>query len=247
LTPDATEYDTMISVLYAILEGLSKELDIERTDIKGCLHKIKWEGCGKPIYSIILYDAVAGGAGHVRRIVTEDGASFQRVMNRAYQIVSGCKCDPSCYSCIRNYYNQKIHDQLSRRKAAAFLKNKLGDCEPFQEEDVVTDNSQTIVVSGGESAEMYASWEELFETYGFDGEGGRFDEVGMPKAGCIVMPELSVQSETMEPYFVWEENKVILVDEIVDETKQVLIEEGWTVVSMEIPANTLHEVLRGDA
>ena len=94
---------------------------------------------------------------------------------------------------------------------------------------------------------MYASWEEVFETYGFDGDGGSFDEVSMPKAGCVVMPEVSVQSETMEPYFVWEESKVILVDEIADETKQVLVEEGWTVVSMETSPNTLLEILRGDA
>ena len=60
LTADATEYDTMIAVLYAILEGVSKELDIERTDITGCLHKTKWEGSAKPIYSVILYAAVAG-------------------------------------------------------------------------------------------------------------------------------------------------------------------------------------------
>jgi len=56
----------MLSVMYALLEGTSSVLDIERTDIKGCLHKIQYEG--SMIYSIILYDAVAGGAGYVRRM-----------------------------------------------------------------------------------------------------------------------------------------------------------------------------------
>jgi hypothetical protein len=247
LTPDAAEYDTMISVLYAILEGLSKELDIERTDIKGCLHKIKWDGCGKPIYSIILYDAVAGGAGHVRRIVTEDGIAFQRVLTRAYQIVNDCKCDPSCYSCIRNYYNQKIHDQLNRRKAAAFLKNKIGECVPFQEQDDMGVDNQSVTVFGGEAADMYTSWEEVFETYGFDGAGDRFDVIGIPKVACVVMPEVSVSAETIEPYFLWEERKVMLVDEISDEAKQMLVTEGWNVASMEITAEALLEILRGDA
>lgn len=176
--------------VYAILEGLSKELDIERTDIKGCLHKIKWEGSAKPIYSVILYDAVAGGAGHVRRIVTEDGVVFQRVLNRAYQIVNGCKCDPSCYSCIRNYYNQKIHDQLSRKKAAAFLANKLGECIPIQEESSSDENAHNISISGGESAEEYATWEEIFESYGFDGSGDQYDIFGIPRAGCVIMPAI---------------------------------------------------------
>lgn len=247
LTADAAEYDTMISVLYAILEGLSKELDIERTDIKGCLHKIKWEGSAKPIYSVILYDAVAGGAGHVRRIVTEDGVVFQRVLNRAYQIVNGCKCDPSCYSCIRNYYNQKIHDQLSRKKAAAFLANKLGECIPIQEESSSDENAHNISISGGESAEEYATWEEIFESYGFDGSGDQYDIFGIPRAGCVIMPAMSVQNETIEPYFLWEQNKVLLVDEITDDTKQILLDDGWYVGPTEISANVLRDALRGDS
>lgn len=247
LTADAAEYDTMISVLYAILEGLSKELDIERTDIKGCLHKIKWEGSAKPIYSVILYDAVAGGAGHVRRIVTEDGVVFQRVLNRAYQIVNGCKCDPSCYSCIRNYYNQKIHDQLSRKKAAAFLSNKLGECIPIQEESSPDENAHNISISGGESAEEYATWEEIFESYGFDGSGDQYDILGIPRAGCVIMPAMSVQNETIEPYFLWEQNKVLLVDEVTDDTKQILLDDGWYVGPTEIAANVLRDALRGDS
>lgn len=247
LTADAAEYDTMISVLYAILEGLSKELDIERTDIKGCLHKIKWEGSAKPIYSVILYDAVAGGAGHVRRIVTEDGMVFQRVMNRAYQIVNGCKCDPSCYSCIRNYYNQKIHDQLSRKKAAAFLVSKLGECIPIQEESPSDENARNVSISGGESAEEYATWEEIFESYGFDGSGNQYDGLGIPRTGCVIMPEMTVQTETIEPYFLWEQNRVLLVDEIADDTKQILMDDGWHVGTMEIAADVLRDVLRGDS
>ena len=36
---EAADYDTMLSVLYALLEGLSREMGIERTDIKGCLFR----------------------------------------------------------------------------------------------------------------------------------------------------------------------------------------------------------------
>ena len=47
--------------------------------------------------------------------------AFQQVLRRALSVVDGCSCDTSCYQCLRNYYNQKIHDQLSRRAASAFL------------------------------------------------------------------------------------------------------------------------------
>ena len=118
---------TMLSVLYAILEGLSQELEIERTDIKGCLFRNNTD-MGY-LYSIILYDAVAGGAGHVRRIVTEDGQNFQRVLKRALSIVKNCDCGLSCYNCLRNYYNQKIHDKLSRKEAEMFIEEWIGSME----------------------------------------------------------------------------------------------------------------------
>lgn len=118
---------TMLSVLYAILEGLSQELEIERTDIKGCLFKNRTDM--GDLYSIILYDAVAGGAGHVRRIATKDGENFQRVLKKALSIVKNCDCGLSCYNCLRNYYNQKIHDKLSRKEAEKFIEEWIGSME----------------------------------------------------------------------------------------------------------------------
>ena len=127
---EAADDDTMLSVLYALLEGLSREMGIERTDIKGCLFRTAAEGT--MVHSVILYDAVAGGAGHVRRIATEDGAALQAVLKRALSIVNSCGCDSSCYHCLRNYYNQKIHDNLDRKKAAAFLEQWIGAMERIE-------------------------------------------------------------------------------------------------------------------
>ena len=138
-TIEATNLNTMLSVLYALLEGLSQEMGIERTDIKGCLFRTNVDG--NMVYSIVLYDAVAGGAGHVRRIVTEDGNAFKRVLKKALSIVKNCDCDSSCYKCLRNYYNQKIHDNLNRKQAAAFLEKWLGNMQPIDipDEESATD------------------------------------------------------------------------------------------------------------
>ena len=133
-TVAAADWDTMCSVLYALLEGLSREMDIERTDIKGCLFSTFSEGM--MLYSVVLYDAVAGGAGHVRRLVTENGAAFQRVLRRALSVVEECGCDSSCYHCLRNYYNQKLHDILDRKKAVAFLREWMGELEPLEASDL---------------------------------------------------------------------------------------------------------------
>ena len=138
-TAESLEYEKMLSVMYALLEGLSRELDIERTDLKGCLHL---KNCsGQLLYSVILYDAVAGGAGHVRRLVTEDGKVFSQVLQSAYRVVANCDCQPSCYHCLRNYYNQRIHDLLDRDKAKEFLSRWLGDCVVAEIPEEITENN----------------------------------------------------------------------------------------------------------
>lgn len=142
-TQEASNSNIMLSVLYALLEGLSREMGIERTDIKGCIFRTSVEGC--IVFSIILYDAVAGGAGHVRRIVTEDGQAFQRVLAKAISVVDNCDCDSSCYRCLRNYYNQKIHDVLDRKQASAFLHQWIGKMHSVRDEkeqkNILLDNN----------------------------------------------------------------------------------------------------------
>lgn len=122
---DTSDYKTMVSAMYAILYAISDELNIERRDIKACLSLkiIK----NKIDYSIIIYDAVPGGAGHSRRLVTADGKMLYKIINVALRKMEGCKCEPSCYNCLRSYENQKIHDELDRKLAAEFLKNLIGE------------------------------------------------------------------------------------------------------------------------
>ena len=87
-------------------------------------------------YDYMDDDAVAGGAGHVRRIVTADGQAFQRVLAKAISVVDNCDCDSSCYRCLRNYYNQKIHDTLNRNQASAFLHQWVGNMNPLPVETI---------------------------------------------------------------------------------------------------------------
>ena len=89
----------------------------------------------KKDYAIVLYDAIASGAGHIRKPVTENGSRFRQVVEKAIAITLGCNCSPSYYSCLRNYYNQIIHDLLNRKHAYGFLENYSGDLEPMTNEE----------------------------------------------------------------------------------------------------------------
>jgi len=114
------------TLLYALLQGASRALQIERQDISGLLHPIKsnqatWET------SIVLYDTVPGGAGHVRDIKEH----FRAVVREAYNVVSVCDCAPntSCVHCLREYSNQAVYSDLQRDRVIPFLEALLADLE----------------------------------------------------------------------------------------------------------------------
>lgn len=114
----ANEALTSPSVLYALLEGASRELDIAREDIDGTLHIAEDQ---RP--ALVLFDTVAGGAGNVLR-VAED---FDGVARRALELVRTCECgiETSCFACLRTYRNDRYHEHLKRGEAAAYLQQFL--------------------------------------------------------------------------------------------------------------------------
>ncbi|MFZ5818610.1 MAG: DEAD/DEAH box helicase [Chloroflexota bacterium] len=110
----------MYSLMYALLDGASEELGIRRNDIDGTLY---YHQFNEPP-SIIIYDNVPGGAGHVERVKK----NLRSVAETAFQKVDNCKCgkNTSCYNCLRNYNNQYFHDELQRGYALELLGLMLG-------------------------------------------------------------------------------------------------------------------------
>ncbi|MBR2506949.1 MAG: DEAD/DEAH box helicase [Bacilli bacterium] len=119
------EYAKALSFLYALLEGISSALGIERNDIDGLLEV----NLDKSSYDILIYDNVPGGAGHVKRLVNLD--SVINSLNNACKKVSQqcCDEDTSCYNCLRNYYNQSHHNKLKRSYAKAVIDTILGSID----------------------------------------------------------------------------------------------------------------------
>ncbi|QTA92530.1 DEAD/DEAH box helicase [Desulfonema magnum] len=114
----SAQYDQgfWLSLTAALLAGASKALDIERNDIDGTV--LQFGGAG--YRSLVLFDNVPGGAGHVRRVYE----NLQDVMEAAFGIADscvGCSRDQSCHACLRNFYNQYAHDLLKRGPVADFL------------------------------------------------------------------------------------------------------------------------------
>ncbi len=139
-----TDSDKAWTILYALIEGLCKQLNIDRNEISGCLHwynNPSFGGLGN--FDFILFDNTPGGAGYVRNL--RNCSTITGMLNNGLRIVSECDCggdaaDTACYSCLCNYYNQKQHDILQRRFAIEFFESlKCGNssfvCEKLADED----------------------------------------------------------------------------------------------------------------
>ena len=90
-------YSKALSFLYALLEGISAGLEIERKDIDGIIEL----NCKKNSYDILLFDNVPGGAGHVKRLLNRDAIikSLEHSLHKVSQ--NCCDEDTSCYNCLR--------------------------------------------------------------------------------------------------------------------------------------------------
>jgi len=111
--------NAIYSFLYALLDGASDALDIQRTDIDGTFYYRR----GGEAPSFVLYDTVPGGAGHVEHIYNNLRAAAEKALER----VENCECgkETSCYNCLRNYQNQRVHDLLQRGLAIELLQEVL--------------------------------------------------------------------------------------------------------------------------
>jgi len=233
------DYNTMLSVMYSLLEAISSELDIERDDIKGCLHLSRFSG--KLIYSIIIYDAVAGGAGHVRRIVSADGLVFKTIIQSALRISSSCDCEPSCYKCLRNYSNQKFHDQIDRKKAESFLSQYIGECEVsefdlrhyVEQEKAVQENIKNpsdLKFIKGYSLVSYSDWNSV--KFMLD-DGEKFIEEFTEKHVPVpeyASAEFNVSKDQKVTFILaWVKEKVLLSDQDYPKLSSL----GWEIVSVE--------------
>lgn len=114
------QFHEALSFLYAFLDGISFTFSIERKDIDGVVALEK-----NSTYSVVVFDAVPGGAGYVKNLMNEKNLAL--VLNDTLKNISSCTCDveTSCYNCLRNYKNQRHHRFLKRSSAMKVINDIL--------------------------------------------------------------------------------------------------------------------------
>lgn len=206
-----------LSTLYALIEGISDEFEIERNDINGLINKTD-----NGEYELIIFDNVPGGAGHVKRIL--ESKNLKTTFEAAYNIVNKNCCDEntSCYNCLRNFNNQRVHSELKRKYAKEILRNIINGLTVQKE-----DKKEQITVEGiidynnSYSLEPYNSWDEvsLF-----------FDKLEKEKyiENSIEIPDYAdsyiklPSGKIVNTYMIWVDKNVVITntDEDTEEVKK---------------------------
>lgn len=113
------------SLTYALLAAASDVIDIDRSELDGLFRPIE---NNYNVAEIVIYDNVASGAGHSKKIAE----MFNDVLKRTLELVSSCSCESSCYNCLRTYSNQSFHADLDRNLVRRFLERIVGELNPDQ-------------------------------------------------------------------------------------------------------------------
>lgn len=225
------------SVTNALLRAMVDVLDIEETEIAAC------PGFSREGLSMFLYDTAAGGAGHVHRLLKQE--TLQRVLERALQIVNNCTCDSSCYSCLRNYGNQRIHEQLDRHLAADYLASYAGVCCGWEQCGNDQDESSikpVIVLQDG--VKYVGTYHELFEELEEEVDdddtlilkrlASEADQMeGAPASYSGMLIRIGEDGEEFPPLMYWPEQKVMLTYHLTDDAAASLAADGWTVIPLD--------------
>jgi len=121
----------------AFLLAASRTLDVDFTDIKGG-HRI--HGTEDTAFvDIYIYDSLSSGAGYATGLWDMINPLLQNVED-----VLDCNkgCATACHSCLKHYWNQRVHKRLDRFAALDLLKwGRYGDLP----KPITTDEQSKII------------------------------------------------------------------------------------------------------
>lgn len=178
-----------------------------------------------------------------------DLKDFQLCLNAAPHVRTWrCKCDTSCYSCIRNYYNQKIHTNLLRKQAADFLRQWQDPLIPVASGEAGKEAapvSGVVTLTDGEDAQKdFADWAEIENNYG--NELSILDGMKISRAGCLTAPTVEINGEEADAVLAWEDRQILLLNEEASQGfMDVLKACGWKVFVSDSVPDELVEILKG--
>lgn len=213
---DELHDDEILSLMFSLLEGISESMEIDRNDISGIIQKDSLHR-----NRIILYDDVPGGAGHVKRLFNEE--KFIKALETAFNKIKFECCDEStsCYNCLRNYRNQKLHRMLKRGKARDTLKHLL---------QIINDKNDFKYEVESPLYNRFP-WEEIQKKDPYNRFYTKFISEDLPLADYAFF-DLSIADLKFHGVFMWEVEKIVLAESATESEKEMCMKYGWHVYNL---------------
>lgn len=114
-----TNLELNASLTYALHKGLCRVLETETSDIgvSGRAVTNRQSTNTDETKEFVFFDKTPGGAGFVK----EAKKNWNKIIAETLQICSFCNCEKACYNCLKDYYNQSVHQFLNRQLVKDFL------------------------------------------------------------------------------------------------------------------------------
>jgi hypothetical protein len=145
--------------------------------------------------------------------------------------MDACDCEPSCYKCLRNYYNQKIHEHLNRKAAATFLRSYTANPEEVAELLEAEEDIEVFITESIPLSDDYSTWGEAESL--FDNDKiiiiKTLGEYAVPLAE-FCNAQLEVGAYTFEAFLGWEFQQVAICESITPKAEEMFANGGWTVM-----------------
>ena len=216
------KYEEAYSILQAIILSACKLLNLDNSEISGCLQYC--ENNEGSSYNFIIYDTTPGGAGHVKRF--KDKATLTNVLAGAYYKAKDCDCggetgDTSCYKCLRTYQNQQHHDLIKRKYVIDNLSmvldadNANGDDTLAPVKKQVQKKSKELKLANGDAGINSESYEYVVSSLEIEDELLRDRIVDAMRSALVPKPDLEWvdfscgDAEDSYAELVWTKKKVL--------------------------------------
>jgi len=114
-----TNPELSVPLAFALHKGLCRVLETETSDIgvSGRAVTNRQSTNADENTEFVFFDKTPGGAGFVK----EAKESWNKIIAETLKICSSCNCERACYNCLKDYYNQSVHQLLNRKLARTFL------------------------------------------------------------------------------------------------------------------------------
>jgi ATP-dependent helicase YprA (DUF1998 family) len=104
------------SLKSAIIQATASVVSAEDDEIDGFVRTVM-KTDESPRRELVLFDDASGGSGYVRKA----SSNLREIVAAARALLDNCRCDKSCYRCLRTYENQFEHKLLDKKLIQAYL------------------------------------------------------------------------------------------------------------------------------